>query len=240
MDDGEASCRSAAYAERVTLIAEDLLLLLVDDATGRFLLDTTRLDRALAGALLLELALAERVGPPAAGQRFGRDVIALVDRRPAGDPLLDAALARLDTPKPPGAARAVSRLVKGTRQALLERLVEAGHVREEHRTVLGVFRTSRWPAVRPEHEAEVRRRLRAVLLDGAEPDQRTAALVSLLVAVDAVPKVVAASDRKALVRRAKAVADGDWAAVAVRKAVDAVNAAVIAAAATVVVVTGSS
>ena len=240
MDDGEASCRSAAYAERVTLIAEDLLLLLVDDATGRFLLDTTRLDRALAGALLLELALAERVGPPAAGQRFGRDVIALVDRRPAGDPLLDAALARLDTPKPPGAARAVSRLVKGTRQALLERLVEAGHVREEHRTVLGVFRTSRWPAVRPEHEAEVRRRLQAVLLDGAEPDQRTAALVSLLVAVDAVPKVVAASDRKALVRRAKAVADGDWAAVAVRKAVDAVNAAVIAAAATVVVVTGSS
>jgi len=240
VDDGEASCRSAAYAERVTLIAEDLLLLLVDDATGRFLLDTTRLDRALAGALLLELALAERVGPPAAGQRFGRDVIALVDRRPAGDPLLDAALARLDTPKPPGAARAVSRLVKGTRQALLERLVEAGHVREEHRTVLGVFRTSRWPAVRPEHEAEVRRRLRAVLLDGAEPDQRTAALVSLLVAVDAVPKVVAASDRKALVRRAKAVADGDWAAVAVRKAVDAVNAAVIAAAATVVVVTGSS
>jgi len=240
VDDGEASCRSAAYAERVTLIAEDLLLLLVDDATGRFLLDTTRLDRALAGALLLELALAERVGPPAAGQRFGRDVIALVDRRAAGDPLLDAALARLDTPKPPGAARAVSRLVKGTRQALLERLVEAGHVREEHRTVLGVFRTSRWPAVRPEHEAEVRRRLRAVLLDGAEPDQRTAALVSLLVAVDAVPKVVAASDRKALVRRAKAVADGDWAAVAVRKAVDAVNAAVIAAAATVVVVTGSS
>ncbi len=29
----------------MTLIAEDLLLLLVDDTTGKFIVDTTRLDR---------------------------------------------------------------------------------------------------------------------------------------------------------------------------------------------------
>ena len=212
----------------MTLLAEDLLLLLIDDASGALLLDSTRLDRALAGAVLLELALAERVGPPPPGRRFGRDRIVLLDGRPTGDPLLDDALARLASPRPPGAARAVERLVKGTRQTLLHRLVEAGHVREEHRTVLGIFRTSRWPAVRPEHEAAVRRGLDAVLVEGAQPDLRTAALTSLLVAVDAVPKVVSAPDRRALVRRAKDVADGEWAGVAVRKAVEAVNAALVA------------
>jgi len=221
----------------VTLLAEDLLLLLIDDASGALLLDSTRLDRALAGAVLLELALAERVGPPPPGRRFGRDRIVLLDGRPTGDPLLDDALARLDSPRPPRAARAVEKLVKGTRQALLHRLVEAGHVREEHRTVLGVFRSSRWPAVRPEHEAAVRRDLHAALVEGAPPDLRTAALTSLLVAVDVVPKVVSAPDRRALVRRAKAVADGEWAGVAVRKAVEAVNAALVASVVAVSVAT---
>lgn len=212
----------------MTLIAEDLLLLLLDDATGKPLLDSTRLDRALAGAVLLELALAERVGPPV-DARYGRDRISVVDRRATEDPLLDGALSRLDTTRPPAAARAVERLVKGTRQALLARIVAAGFVREEHRTVLRIFGVTRWPAARPDHEAMVRRRLHAVLVDGEPADQRTAALISLLVAVDAVPKVVSAPDRRALVRRAKAVADGEWAGAAVRKAVNAVNAAVVAA-----------
>jgi hypothetical protein len=70
--------------------------------------------------------------------------------------------------------------------------------------------------------------LSAVLVDGGEPDVRTTALVSLLTAVDAVPKVVPAADRRALVRRAAAVAEGEWAGDAVRKAVAAVHAAVTA------------
>jgi hypothetical protein len=213
----------------VTLIAEDLLLLLVDDATGKLLLDTTRLDRVLAGAVLVELALAERVGPPEPGQRFGRDRIAIVDRRPTGDPILDGALGLLDTPKPPGATRAVEKLVKGLRRSLLTRLVEAGFVREEHRSVLGIFPSTRFPAVRPDHENQLRTQLRAVLVDGQEPDRRAAALISLLAAVHAAPKIAPDADRRAVARRAEAVARGDWAGVAVRRAVDAVNAAVTAA-----------
>ena len=34
---------------------EEVLLLLVDDRTGRFLVDSTRLDNVLAGAVLVEL-----------------------------------------------------------------------------------------------------------------------------------------------------------------------------------------
>ena len=59
---------------------------------------------------------------------------------------------------------------------------------------------------------------------GATPDGRTAALVSLLVAVKAVPKVVD-GDKKAVGARARDIAAGDWAGAAVKKAVNAVNAA---------------
>jgi Golgi phosphoprotein 3 (GPP34) len=231
-----------AQPDGVTLLAEDLLLLLLDDATGRPLLDATRLDRALAGALLLDLALAERVGAPPAAQRFGRDRIAVLDGRPTGDPLLDDALARLGSSRPPGAARAVERLVKGTRPALLARVAAAGLVREERRAVLGIFPSVRWPAANPECEVEVRRALHEALVEGRPPDTRTAALVSLLAAVDAVPKVVSAPDRRALARRAREIAEGEWAGDAVRRAVRAVQSALIAsvtAATTVAAVTSS-
>ena len=67
-------------------------------------------------------------------------------------------------------------------------------------------------------------RVGSSLAAGATPDGRTAALVSLLVAVKAVPKVVD-GEKKAVRARAKDIAAGDWAGAAVKKAINAVNAA---------------
>ena len=58
---------------------------------------------------------------------------------------------------------------------------------------------------------------------GATPDGRTAALVSLLVAVKAAPKVVD-GDKKAVRARAKVIAAGDWVGAAGKKAINTVNA----------------
>lgn len=211
----------------MTLLAEDLLLLLVDDATGKPVLDRTRLERVLAGAVLVELMVAERLGlTGSAGPARSRRIVVL-DFSPTGDDVLDEALTRLaGAPLRPG--RAVEKLVRDLRQTLLARIVAAGLVREERGRALGVFPTTAWPAVRPDHEARIRAQLRSVLVDGSRPDARISALVALLTAVDAVPKVVAVEDRRALVRRARSIAEGDWAARAVREAVDAVHAAVIA------------
>ena len=57
-----------------TLIAEDLVLLLLDDESGK-LTNTSHLDTGIGGALLVELALAETVtvveGIGAVGAREG-------------------------------------------------------------------------------------------------------------------------------------------------------------------------
>ncbi len=52
------------------LIAEEYLLLALDDETGKPRIGSDRLNPALGGALLAELALRERVGvtPPEAGR----------------------------------------------------------------------------------------------------------------------------------------------------------------------------
>jgi len=67
-----------------------------------------------------------------------------------------------------------------------------------------------------------------VLTGTGEPDERTAALVSLLYAVKAEHKVVDGT-RRELRARAKQIAEGEWAGSAVSQAVQAVRATITAA-----------
>jgi hypothetical protein len=83
-----------------------------------------------------------------------------------------------------------------------------------------------------------------VLVSGRDPQPREAALVSLLFAVDRVAKVLgdagAGLGGRELKRRAKAVADGEFAGAAVRQAVQAAQAAVVASVAAVTAATSAS
>jgi hypothetical protein len=213
----------------MTLTAEDLLLLLLDDESGKPVVDDTRLSRVLAGALLVELALDERISPATEGNATKGGRLVVRNSQPSGDQLLDRAVSTLNASKPMKPVKAVEKLQKGVRQDVLSRLASEGLVREERGRALGIFPTRHWPAEDLAHGARLRAELSKVLVHGLEPTQRTAALASLLSAVDAVPKVVPSDDRRAVKRRAKEIAEGEWAGVAVRKAVEAVNAAVATA-----------
>jgi len=214
------------------LIAEDLLLLLLDDTSGRFLIDGTALDLGLAGAMLLELAERERLTVAGEREEVKAGRLKVVSSAPTGDAALDEALRRCadTTGKKPEAV--LSAVGKGLRVQLLERLAAAGILRAEQGKMLGVFPTTRWPAVDMTHELAQRELLRSVLCQGISPDPRTAALAALLSAVDAPHKVLAAAgdqvDKKAVRRRAKEIRERAWAADAVGKAIDAVQAAVMA------------
>ena len=204
------------------LMAEDVLLLLVDDRTGRFLVDSTRLDNVLGGAVLVELVTIGRVSFPPAGGGVKRGRMVVVDPAPPGDPVLDGALATIAASRPAKPEQLVAKLRKRLRATLLERLTAAGALRRATRKVLGIPWRTTWPAGDSSHKRELHARLQDVLVAGATPDGRTAALVSLLVAVKATPKVVD-GDKKAVRARAKDIAAGDWAGAAVKKAIDAVN-----------------
>jgi hypothetical protein len=204
------------------LMAEEVLLLLVDDRTGRFLVDSTRLDNVLAGAVLVELVTIERVGFPPAGGGVKRGRMVVVDSTPPGDPVLDGALATVAARRPAKPEQLIAKLRKRLRTTLLERLSAAGALHRSSRKVLGILPRTTWQPVGSSREKELRSRLQDALVADATPDARTAAIVGLLAAVKAAHKVVN-GDKKAVKARAKDIAGGDWASAAVKRAIDAVN-----------------
>jgi hypothetical protein len=222
------------------LIAEDLLLLATDDATGKITVSSMNLEPALAGAVVMELIVAGRVTIEGEARQ---SMVVVTDRTPLGDPVLDAALLSLidKAPLKPGAA--IQRLTKGLRDRLNGQLEEHGLLRREPGKVLGVFPTTRWPAQDSGYEAEVRSHVVGVLRDGLEPDARAALLITVLTAADLLTTVVEKGDLKTAKARGQQIGEGNWAGDSVRKVIQETQAALAAAvmvSTTAVIVGGSS
>ena len=213
-----------------TLIAEDLLLLLLDDDSGT-LSHSDKIQPLLGGALLIELALAERIEVADRTSRWRQALVAVVDGPPVDEPLLAAAIGTIGE-KPRSAQDLVNRLGKGTRDVLLERLDRA-----RARPAGARARCSACSRARPGPPPTARTRPRCAsgyqgaLVHSLTPDARTSALVALLSAVGHAHKVVERGDVpvKDVKSRAKEIADGAWAAKAVKDAVAAAQAAMTAA-----------
>ncbi len=205
------------------LIAEDLLLLLTDDSSGRLSAPAQQVDAGLGGANLAELAMMNKVDLTAASDlgRTGRIVVR--DTSPAGDEVLDAALRTLATLQGKKPAAVITPLGKHLRRILYERLTGRGVVRAGQGKILGIFPASRWPVTDVGHEIEVRGQL-ASALTGTEPDPRTAVLIALMRALrkerDLVDPRQCALSKRQLKARAEQIAAGNWAADAVRKVID--------------------
>ncbi|MBO0876915.1 MAG: GPP34 family phosphoprotein [Pseudonocardia sp.] len=202
------------------LIAEQLLLLAYrPDGTARG--KGIELDMGLGGALLTELALSGHV------ELGEREVRAIGGRPRPEHPVLATALAEIEV-KARRPTACVTRLSRGARRELLAGLVERGVLTEEPRRVFGLFPGRRFPIADPAPREEALGRLRAAVVEGARPDRRTAALAGLIHAVGLVRRVFPDDDQRAVKTRLKEIADGDWAAGAVRKAVRAARAATAA------------
>ncbi len=219
----------------VTLIAEDLLLLLLDDDSGKP--QTNQLQVALGGAVLVELALNEAVVVEEKTSMWRAAKVRVAPAAETEDQVLLDALA-IVAEKERSAQDLVDRLGRGLAEVLGTRLVERGVLERREDRLLGIIPRTRWPARDASHEEGVRRRLTAVLVEGAEPETRTGALVALLHAVDRAHKTVPheGMPNGDVRKRAKQIAEGDWAAKAVRDAIQASTAAMVA----VVAATGAA
>ena len=166
---------------------EDMLLLSLDDNTGALLpLPVMGLDYALAGAVLCDLALANRIDTDP-------ERLVVLDRAPTGDPLLDRALGQIAGEAKPQSVQHWLGVFASERAALeraaLERLVTRGILRQEEKKFLWVFGLRRYPTVDNHERVEVRTRLSALLLGDDIPDPRDAVLVSLLTACHLIGRI---------------------------------------------------
>jgi hypothetical protein len=226
------------------LLAEDLLLLITDDASGRLAAAGSQVDAGLGGANLVELTLLGKVDITGEQDQGKSGRIIVRDPVPPEDDVLDAALETLAARQGSKPSAVIGPLGKNLRPVLYERLAAAGVLRAERGRALGLFPTRTWPTQDPGHEAEVRQLVTQALVQPGEPDERTAALIALLHALRCEHKVVDPKayqlSRRQLRARAAEVAQGNWASEAVRKAIDEMMAAVAAASAAATAATAAS
>jgi hypothetical protein len=174
-------------------LAEEIVLLALDDETGRPVGRSGMApDRALAGALLMELALAGRVDTD-------RDHLMVVDSTPTGDAPLDAALARLTAPGAPADARGaiplLARDAPAARAVILDRLVARNILRRVEDRLLWILPDRRYPKPAGRAEAtEARARLRALLLEEDIPSPHDALLLGLVRAAGLLPLILSAEE----------------------------------------------
>ncbi|MFG2011822.1 GPP34 family phosphoprotein [Micromonospora sp. NPDC048868] len=154
-------------------LAEELLLLAYDDETGKATMPRISLDLGMAAAVLIELALAGRIA-------YSEGSLAVVDPTPTGEPLVDGVLARMAADTLHSPSSWVQRLRHGLRDKILGDLCAQGVVRDVDETELGFIHVHRYPTVDPAVEADTRRRLAEALASGELPDERTAALATLV------------------------------------------------------------
>jgi hypothetical protein len=206
-------------------LAQDFVLLAyADDGTPET--DSTRLDNGAGGALLLELALDERVA-------VDDKKVIVRDPAPTGDAQVDAALAAVAADsKPRKADHWVQHFARSARQQALDALVERGVLQREKGKVLLVFPRTTYPApggVEPPAESQTRARLRAAVAGTGPVEPRTAALCALIAATDLDRKVFADLDRKQVKARLAEIGEGQWAADAIKKTIEQIQAAIMVA-----------
>ena len=200
-------------------LGDELLLLGYDDVTGKAEVASADLECGLAGALLMELTLAGRV------EVSGKNLTVL-DSAPVGDAEADAALNRIageDKPHPPDWW--IDQLRSGLRERMLERLTERGMLRLERHKKMLVVTVSRYVSGDSAAESDARARLEDVVVRGAEPDARTAALGALVDSCGLARRVFPDMDPGELEARLKQLGD----AAPVREAIRSIQAAMIAA-----------
>ncbi|MDG4782289.1 GPP34 family phosphoprotein [Micromonospora sp. WMMD961] len=215
-----------ARSDAPTLV-EDLLLLLFQPASGTIAGENT-LFYVLGGAVLADLALGEHLTTTDRGR------VSSVAAHPPSDSLLRPAWDYL-AEKPRGVQTALAAIGPNLRKPVLERLIARGDIDQEPRKVLGLFRTTALRDGRTERRARLLADVRRVLVDGAQPQARVAALAALLSASGTLPQFHREIPwTSPVIRRAKELEQGDWgadaAAAAVTRTVTAtvVNSAVVA------------
>ena len=166
---------------------EEILLLLLRDDDGRFVaVPGIALDNAIAGAVLMDLALENRIDTDP-------EHLIVIDPTPVGDSLLDPTLAAIAAGQRRDARYWVGQTAQRAaeiREEALSRLVERGILERHEGRLLWVFRSRRYPVVDGSAEKEVKLRILGVLLSDEIPDPRDIVIIGLADACGILPELL--------------------------------------------------
>lgn len=179
--------------------AEEIMLLLLNDEDGKFVrVPDWSLSYALAGGVLMDLALEDRIDTDL-------EKLVLVSQQPVGDDLLDPTLADIVATADKRDARFwVERTAAWSdeiRERALARLVKRGILETRDDRFLWVFRARRYPLMDGRAEREVKLRIMEVLLTDILPAPRDVVIVCLADACGLFRRLLSKSELQAASER---------------------------------------
>ncbi|MGE2715072.1 GOLPH3/VPS74 family protein [Mycolicibacterium litorale] len=188
-------------------IAEDLLLLLLDNASAQPCLEKARRDRVLSAAVLLDLAHACLIRPAVDGDPAPAGRLVALTPRGRLDPVAEPAFRLLQRRALPPRS-AVDKLRRRTEDTLLTHLEGTGQIA---RTALP-HRQTAWPVRNRDRVGYARSQVLSALFDRRPPAAPTAAVITLLHAVDGLGALLSLNDRgwRWVHGRAGEIALGSW------------------------------
>lgn len=156
--------------------AEEIVLLLLHDDDGRFVnVPNWSIRYALAGAVLMDLAMENRIDTDL-------ETLSVIDSTPVGDSLLDPTLAAIAAGNDHEVRFWVDQVAAQAdeiREEALSRLVSQGILEVEDDRILWVFRSRRYPSVDGTVEREVKLRILEVLFSDQIPAPRDVVIICL-------------------------------------------------------------
>jgi hypothetical protein len=192
-------------------IAEDLLLLLLDNAAGRPILDDARRQRLLSAAVLLDLAYDCRIRPSEPGDAVAPNRLVVLIGGGVTEPTRASAL-QLLARKPIDAANAIGKLSRSTEQQIFEQLERTGQLETTRLYTKGIRRKYAWTLIDRTRPARARAAILAAVADYQPPGPSAAAIISLLSSVGALGALLS-FDQPGWQRvngRAGEIASGSW------------------------------
>ena len=155
---------------------EEITLLLLHDDDGRFArVPSWSLSYALAGGVLMDLAMENRIDTDL-------EHLILVDATPTGDSLLDPTLVEIAAGEKHDARYWVEQTAERSdaiQEEVLSRLIALGILERQEDRFLWVFRSRRYPMLDGQAEREVKLRIMGVLFSDDIPDPRDVVIICL-------------------------------------------------------------
>lgn len=192
-------------------IAEDLFLLLIDNASAQPILDRHRRERVLSAAVLLDLAHACRIRPSVDGEAVDPGHLIALSVPGALDPVAEPAFQLLQR-RPLRPKTAVKRLAKHTESHITGQLERSGQIRRVPLPDKHFGHDFAWPLTNRDRVGWARSALLSALFDRRPPTPTTAAIISLLHAVDGLGALLSLNDRgwRWVHARAGEISLGSW------------------------------
>ena len=204
-------------------LVEEIVLLSLNDETGAHLpLPPSALGYGLAGAILSDLIMAERIAVDEGSVR-------ILNSQTTNNPLLDPWLQRIvDEPYVHSIhywISAISSEKRNIESSVLDHLIERGILIRKDKKILWVVGLRRYPTIHNEERIEVRTRLQRLIFSDEKPDYFDSTLISLLDGCYLLPSVLPDSELLERSDRIEEIAKSDpvgrEVAIATRETLDA-------------------